>query len=175
MNIAQHFRWLLLVVALVSGPLVAQKLTVDPYYISIVSKTGERYDGTLHDVTNNAIFYTPGISVPIETVEKVVLRRINKRLSVRAGAVAGGFLLGILAATGLQKSPTSSSVTYGLTLGFSIAGGAVLGAWGGTLLGNLRRLVIRPRAGEHGLDSFRNELEPFSIRYQTNLFNRVHE
>ncbi len=176
--------WLTLVLlfgALGVGPLTAQKLAVDTYYITVVTKTGDRTQGIFTDVTQSAVVSTPALNsanvsrIPLETIEKVVLRRTNKRREVRSGAVVGGLSFGALTAVGLQRNPTSSPVTYGVTLLLGASTGAGVGAGVGWLLGNLSRRTIRPRPDDDGLDAFRRRLEPFSLRYQTDLFNRIHQ
>ncbi|MBC8151961.1 MAG: hypothetical protein H7Z72_03535 [Bacteroidetes bacterium] len=175
--------WLVLS-GVTTGTLSAQKLTVETYRVTVVTKTGERSRGIFDDVTPTALYHGAGIrsgpgtgarAIPLEKIRKVVLRRANKRLAIRTGAIVGGVAFGLLTAQGLQKNPTRNPVAYGLTLLFGAGTGAVVGAGAGALVGTISHRVIRPRDRENSLDDFRRQLEPFTVRYQDDVFNRINQ
>jgi hypothetical protein len=167
--------WLTLTMA---DAAAAQTLTVETYRATVITKTGQRYQGLLDEVTDSTLCFIPGTSaddpvVPLSGIGRVVIRRSNRRGTVRSGAVAGSLLFGLLTANGLRQNPTSSPVAYGLTLFFGVGTGAALGAGGGWLLSSAARRTIRPNPRADSPDGFRRQLEPFSVRYQTDLFRRI--
>lgn len=173
--------WLVLS-GLTAGKSLAQKLVIEAYRVTVVTKTGERSQGVFDDVTTTTLYHGDGArsgpgtgarAIPLENIQRVVLRRVNKRPSIRAGALVGGIALGLLTAQGLQKNPTRNPIAYGLTLLFGAGTGAVIGAGAGALVGTISHRVVRPRDRENSLDDFRRQLEPFTVRYQNNVFNRI--
>ncbi len=178
----QRLLALLVLVISASTGISAQKLALETYHVTVITKAGDRFKGLLEDVTPIALYCGPGSQftstrsthvVPLEEIRKVILRRTNKRLAVRAGAAVGALVFGFLTVQGLQRDPTRSLVASGLTLLLAGGTGAAMGAGVGSVLGTIPHRVVLPRDRENSLDDFRRQLEPFSIRYQNDVFNRV--
>ncbi len=164
--------------------LSAQKLVAATYQVTVVTKTGERIKGILDEVTATDVYcgsgltYDPAVTdqvVPLETIRKVRLRRTNKKRAVQAGAIVGAIAVGFLGVEGLKKNPASNPITYGATVVLASVGGAAAGLVVGSAVGSLSHRTIRPRDGENSLTNFRRQLEPFSMRYQNDVFNRIHQ
>lgn len=156
---------------------VAQQPAVEPYQVRIVTDAGERYRGVLYDVTNEAVFldgdFGDDAAIPLRTVRKAVLLRKNKRTGAVAGAILGGLGIGWLANQSFERSPPRSSIARGVTLTFAIAGGAGFGLVAGSLLGGLRRRIVRPAAGDIGRQRLAQQLRPFSLRYQQDVLDQL--
>jgi hypothetical protein len=158
---------------------IAQNPEIEVYQARVVMKTGSRFRGTLADVTDESIYLTNergrhySDQIPLALVRKVVIRRLSKKNVLITGASIGGLVTGYLSYQSLQKNQTRSPVTYGLTLTFAIAGGAALGLLLSSTIGNITSKVIRPLDPISPETSLFRQLEPFSIRYQQELFNRL--
>lgn len=176
--------FLMLVSTLTPNSLLAQKPSLDTYYVTVVTQSGTRMRGILVDVTANTLTYDPGTiysqnhyprEVALATIRKVILRRTSKRRAIQAGALVGALAFGFLSVESLKKNPASNSVTYSITVLVAAGGGAAVGLVAGSVVGNVSHRVIRPRNQENGLNDFYRQLEPFSVRYQNNVFNRVYQ
>lgn len=169
----------LVVSDLVMATLAAQPPKVEAYRARVVTQAGKRVRGTLDEITNGYLYVSSKHTgyqeeeIPLGEIRKVVIHRVNKKSALISGAVIGGLVTGFLSNESLQKSQTSSPITYGLTLTFAAAGGAAAGLVLGSAIGNLTSRIIRPRDRINpGLSLF-YQLEPFTVRYQQNLINRL--
>lgn len=177
--LSRRFWIVLLISSSLSSSLLAQRLTVDVYRVRVTTKTGEQFRGILNDVNDTDILigsvrnrYREG-AVPLSSIRKVAIRRINKKSAIVTGAILGGLLTGYLSNQSLQKNQPNSPVLYGLTLTFAAAGGAAGGLLVGAAVGNLTKRVIRPLGQNDPELSLFRQLEPFSIRYQQDFINRL--
>ncbi|WP_338874625.1 hypothetical protein WBJ53_03305 [Spirosoma sp. SC4-14] len=162
---------------LVSIESFAQKPVIEQYRVRVITKTGQRLRGILDDVTESHLTvmysYVGTERVPLENVRKVVLRRANKKTVQITGAIVGGLLVGFIANQSLENSPARSPILHGLTVVFAAAGGATGGLILSSAIGNLTSRIIRPLDPANPDLSLRRQLEPFSIRYQQDLLNRL--
>jgi len=162
---------------LVSTGLFAQKPVIEEYRVRVVTKTGYRLRGILDDVTASHLTvnyaYRQTERVPLSNVRKVVLRRANKKTVQITGAVVGGLLVGFIANQALKDRPARSPVLQGLSITFAAAAGATAGLILSSAIGNLTSRVIRPLDPVNPDLSLQRQLEPFSIRYQQDLLNRL--
>lgn len=172
----------LLINLVVATPLLAQKPALEIYQIKIITTDGNRDKGILVDVTDSTLYYDPGINyspnhyprqVPLDIIRKVNLRRNSKRRAVLSGGIIGGLTFGYLTIEGFKKNPTSNGLTAGITVLLASSAGVAAGLIVGSAIGNVAHRTLRPVNRENGLDDFRRQLEPFSVRYQTNVFNRI--
>lgn len=174
---------LLLLSVLVTRPLLAQKPVLETYQVKVVTKMGDHFRGVFADITPTTLYYDPGTryspnhylqEIPLVTIRKVTLRRTSKRRAIRAGVVVGALGFGFLAVDGLKNNPASSSATYGITVLFAAGAGAAVGLVVGSTIGNVSHRVVRPGNLENGLGDLYRQLEPFSMRYQNDVLNRIH-
>ena len=89
------------------------------------------------------------------------------------GAIIGGLAAGFASYNSLQRNQPSSAVSYGITLTFATAGGAAAGLLVGSMIGNLKKIVIRPAMFTDPERSLFRQLEPFTWRYQQDIINRL--
>lgn len=172
----------MLLVVLAAGVVGAQKHAVNSYKIRVTTTEGNRFTGTLTAIdtsflylNNESTWRTDDGRIPLSLIRKVALRRVNQKSIQYSGAIVGGLVVGYLTNQALQKSQTRSPVSYGLTLTFSTAGGAAAGLLLGSAVGTVNRRVIRPLyLAEPELTLFR-QLEPFSLRYQQAVLDRLPE
>jgi hypothetical protein len=174
-----NLHWVLpsLLTMMVVGPLSAQELPLDTYRINIITKAGNRYQGLLNDVTDSTVSYLTGKnndvgSVNLADIDRVVLRRSNQKRLVRNSMLLGSLLFGFLTLNGLERNPTQSSTASAITLFWGTGTGTILGGGAGLLLASiLHRRIVRPSPDADSQTMFRRQLEPLSIRYQTQFFN----
>lgn len=169
---------LLLLLTLCAVPFsFAQKLTAEDYHATVVTNRGKRIRGVLNDVTVDNVYLTDESadpkSIPLDIIRRVIVRRENKRPAVRTGAIIGGLIFGFFTVEGLKKNPTRNPISAGLTLLLSSGTGVAAGAGAGALIGNVSSRVIRPGTRENQFTDLRRQLEPFSVRYQRDVLNRV--
>ena len=144
-----------------------------------MTKAGKHFRGILNDINDTDLLIGSTRNryreeaIPLSSIRKVAIRRINKRSAIVTGAVLGGLLTGYLSNQSLQKNQPNSPVLYGLTLTFAAAGGAAGGLLVGAAAGNLAKRVIRPLPLAEPELSLFYQLEPFSIRYQQGFINRL--
>ncbi len=158
--------------------LFAQKPTVDAYRIKVVTKDGYRFRGTFSDIDNSFIYlsfgrYSQEDRIPLTSIRKVVIRRNNKKSVLISGAIVGGLLSGYLANESIKTSPTRSPVAHGVTVAFAAVGGAASGLLLGSVIGSISSRVIRPLNLVNPDVSLFRQLEPFSLRYQQDIINRL--
>ena len=176
--LSRWWQWLLLTLLLPIATF-AQNPNVEIYQARVVMKGGERFRGTLADVTDEFIYLTNergrryADRIPLTLVRKVVVRRQNKNNVLITGAIIGGLVTGYLSNESLQRNQTRSSITYGLTLTFAVAGGAAAGLLLSSAIGNITSKTIRPLGSVSPEINLFRQLEPFSIHYQQELFNRL--
>lgn len=176
----QFYFWLLLLLSSsLSGRLQAQKLTLDVYRARVVTYTGERYRGLLEDITDSELLLSDlhghriDEEIPLRQIRKVVIRRTSKKSAIITGAVVGGLAAGFASYKSLQRNQPSSAINYGITLTFAAAGGAAAGLVVGSFVNNLSGRSIRPLDRVNPELSLYRQLEPFTVRYQQNIFNRI--
>ncbi|WP_080054863.1 hypothetical protein [Spirosoma aerolatum] len=162
-----------------STTLQAQKLTVDIYRARVITYTGERYRGLLDDLTDTELIlssqhgYRIDEEIPLRQIRKVVIRRTSKKSAIITGSIIGGLAAGFASYKSLQRNQPSSAVNYGITLTFAAAGGAAAGLVVGSFVNNLASRSIRPLDLSNPELSLYRQLEPFTVRYQQDLFNRI--
>lgn len=166
----------------VSAVAVAQ--AVEAYKVKIVTAGGNRFRGTLDDVSDEYIYLDhEGVRkrdfirrVPLTHVRKVVLRQQSKRKSTIEGAIIGGLITGFVVVQSAKKSGFRSPVLYGVNLVMGAGGGAAAGALIGHSIGSVSAKTIRPfRSGtvENVNESLRRQLVPFTYTYQSDVLNRA--
>ncbi len=154
-----------------------QKLVAETYHVRVVTNQGKHIRGILDDVTVDDVYLTDESTtpkaIPLDIIRKVVIRRDDKRPVIRTGAVIGGLVFGFFTVEGLKRNPTRNPISAGLTLLLASGTGVAIGAGVGALIGNVSSRVVRPGIRENQLTDLRRQLEPFSVRYQRDVFNRV--
>ncbi|MBN8823825.1 MULTISPECIES: hypothetical protein [unclassified Spirosoma] len=174
-----YFWLVLLISSSVSGTLQAQKLTLDVYRAKVVTYTGERYRGLLEDLTDTELLLSDqhghriDEEIPLREIRKVVIRRTSKKSAIITGSIIGGLAAGFASYKSLQRNQPSSAINYGITLTFAAAGGAAAGLVVGSFVNNLSSRSIRPLDLSNPELSLYRQLEPFTVRYQQDLFNRI--
>lgn len=89
------------------------------------------------------------------------------------GAIVGALSIGYLANQSLVANPARSPVAHGLTVTFAAAGGAAVGLLLGSEVSRINRKVIRPLDRGSPEASLVQQLEPFTLRYQQDVLNRL--
>lgn len=177
--LSRHFWVFLLISSSLPAYLLAQQPAADVYRVRVTTKGGEHFRGILSDINETDLFIGGGRnryrdqSVPLASIRKAAIRRVNKRGAIVTGAILGGLLTGYLSNQSLQRNQPNSPVLYGLTLTFAAVGGAAGGLLVGAAAGNLNKRVIRPLPLADPELSLLRQLEPFSIRYQQGFINRL--
>ncbi|MFD2937129.1 hypothetical protein [Spirosoma flavum] len=166
----------MLLILSIAGTLFAQKPAIDAYRIKVVTTRGHRFRGVLDDINDTYLYIIHERNsprqvetIPLDAIRKVVIRRNSKTTVNVTGAIVGGLIVSFLAEQSLQKNPTRSPVAHGVTLTFAAAGGAAGGLLLGSAIGNATSRVVRPYNNSNLL----RQLEPYSMRYQQDLINRL--
>ena len=89
------------------------------------------------------------------------------------GAIVGALAIGYLANQSLLANPARSPIAHGLTVTFAAAGGAAAGLLLGSAVSRVNRKVVRPLDQGSPEASLVQQLEPFSLRYQQDILNRL--
>ncbi|KAB7732151.1 hypothetical protein F5984_08045 [Rudanella paleaurantiibacter] len=156
---------------------LAQRTSTPTYQAIVYLADGGRVRGTPDEVINGSLtfvlsdpLYFRGTRlnsyiVPLDQVQRVVIRRIDKRRSIRAGALIGTALGGYLAYQSSQKSAFRSPVMGGLSIALSAATLGASGAFLGSVLGGATRQQIRPPDTDDRVLSLERQLRPFTRAY----------
>jgi len=125
------------------------------------------------DDVDDTYLYLRDERIPLAQIRKVVIRSNNNKSMLVSGAIVGGLAIGYLANQSLRTNQARSPVSYGLTLTFAAAGGAAVGLLLGSAVSRINRKVIRPLNQGSPETSLVRQLEPFTLRYQEDILNRL--
>ncbi|CAN5422681.1 hypothetical protein BH09BAC4_BH09BAC4_40920 [soil metagenome] len=168
-----RYLWLLLLLsALFPNRSIAQKPTFDTYRIRVVTKEGDRFRGPMDDI-DNSYLYLRDERIPLARIRKVVIRSNTNKPMLVTGAIVGALAIGYLANQSLRTNQTRSPVAHGLTVTFAAAGGAAVGLLLGSAASRINHKVIRPVNQGSPETSLVRQLEPFTLRYQEDILNRL--
>jgi hypothetical protein len=174
--------WLLLSVC--HSPVAAQQTTYLQYKAKIVLTDGSRLYGTIGLVTDEKLTVddtnwfrhnNDGGTVALSDIRKIIIKVESHRNARITGAILGGLLTGFAAVNSLEKNPTRSPVLGGATITLSVAAGAGMGMLTGHLIGNTKRIVVRPVGTdpETIARSLKLQIEPFSYASQQRFLNKA--
>ncbi|RYF78281.1 MAG: hypothetical protein EOO39_01875 [Cytophagaceae bacterium] len=159
--------------------------TVTEYTIKVVLQNGKRCRGIVGKLTDQILdvendpelllFPYSGEFVKLSDIKRAVIRPSHRRLPRIKGAVVGGLAglyVGIVhAPLGTFRSPALFGVNLALVIGTGVAAGGLAGH----LIGNTKRVVIRP-VGNDPVTRERQmyrQLEPYSYESQQDILDRA--
>ena len=171
-----------LLLALYSVSASAQPFQIRQYRAKIILQNGDRVFGIIGRVTDETLTLedadwfghsNDGGTVALHDVKKLIIKLESRRKARLTGAVVGGVLTTIVVANNTRKNQFRSSAITAVNVTLTIAVGAGLGMLAGHLIGNTRRVVVRPVGTdpETIARSIRLQTEPFSSDYQQRLMN----
>lgn len=172
---------LILLLLALSSPAVSQSFQRPSFRAIVHLKDGGRISGVLDDVGAGVIEFVPyeqiyvrhvaleSASLPLDQVERVILKRTDKRQAIRTGIIVGGLLGGYLAYQDNQKNGFRSPALAVVSIALSAGAVGMTGALVGSLLGGSTRRTIRPMDSDNPIESLERQLRPFTKVYLDNV------
>lgn len=164
---------------------VGQSNTRVSYRAVVHLTNGGRISGVLDEVADGKLAFVPSEPIyfrhttaesyvlALNRIDRVVLKRLDKRRAIRTGFILGGLTGGYLTYRSNQRNPYRSPL-LGVTAVILGAGASgVVGGFVGSLFGGSSRRVIRPSNGNDPVESLEKQLRPFTQVYQDDLQRNV--
>ena len=169
------------------SPLLAQVITNDSYKIKVIQADGRRIRGFVGEVTDSTFTvnatdeagelsrHTIGDkTIVLTAIRRAIIKQASRKKARLKGAIAGGVLAGLVVLNNTSKNQSRSSALTDVNLVLVIGVGVLVGTLAGQLIGNTKRVVVRPRGAdpETIARSLKLQLEPFSYDYQQRLLKK---
>ncbi|GAB4029322.1 hypothetical protein [Spirosoma gilvum] len=98
-----------LLLALLTYPALAQQPVETVYHIKVITKKGNRFRGTLWDVTTSNLYLehekrSLSGRIPFANIHKIVFRPKSKKNAIITGDILGGLAVGFITNQSLQRT-----------------------------------------------------------------------